>query len=218
VTGVAPGIVDNTDPNNPVVQAQFGSDTTVKLANAVSTLVKSLELVNSLTTNTAGSEASKWLIEVLQAGAQVTGLSVEGTKVGIPDTLYFNGETTTNINRNASGSFFFHGAGSALAILSTTGLLLAAGLPITFSSTWSITSNFHLYIAPLGTNGDVVIGAAGANATNSTNGFLQIPTCAGVPTGTPSVASGKVPLVYDSTDNKLYVYEGAAWHVLATAT
>jgi hypothetical protein len=59
----------------------------------------------------------------------------------------------------------------------------------------------------------VIIGAA-ALATTATDGFLYIPSCAGVPTGTPTAKTGTVPLVYDTTDSQLYLYEGAAWHYI----
>lgn len=48
-----------------------------------------------------------------------------------------------------------------------------------------------------------------ALATNATTGFLFIPTCAGTPTGNPNPPAGNVALVYDTTNNKLYVYNGA---------
>ena len=53
----------------------------------------------------------------------------------------------------------------------------------------------------------VVCGNA-AIATNATDGFLYIPTCAGTPTGTPTTQTGRVPMVYDTTNNKFYIYNG----------
>jgi hypothetical protein len=56
--------------------------------------------------------------------------------------------------------------------------------------------------------GGVIIGAA-ALATNATDGFLYIPTCAGTPTAAPPTAqTGTVPMVYDTTNNKFYIYNG----------
>ncbi len=52
-----------------------------------------------------------------------------------------------------------------------------------------------------------VVGSA-AIATNATDGFLYIPSCAGPPTGTPTAFTGRVPLVYDSTNDQFYVYRG----------
>lgn len=58
--------------------------------------------------------------------------------------------------------------------------------------------------------GSVVVGNA-ALATDATDGFLYIPTCNGTPTGTPTGFTGRVPMVYDSANNKLYIYSGGAW-------
>lgn len=59
-------------------------------------------------------------------------------------------------------------------------------------------------------NGNVVVNTA-AIATNATNGFLYVPTCAGTPTGTPTTYTGRAPIVVNTTDNKLYFYSGGAW-------
>jgi hypothetical protein len=58
--------------------------------------------------------------------------------------------------------------------------------------------------------GGLVIGTA-ALATNATNGFLYVPTCAGTPTGTPVAQTGTAPIVIDTTNNKLYFYSGGQW-------
>ncbi len=51
-----------------------------------------------------------------------------------------------------------------------------------------------------------------ALATNATEGFFHLQSCAGTPTGTPaSIPTGQIPMVFDSTNKKLYVYEGGAW-------
>jgi hypothetical protein len=60
-------------------------------------------------------------------------------------------------------------------------------------------------------NHNQILGAEAALATTATNGFTYIPTCAGTPTGTPTAITGKVPIVADTTNNKLYVYLGGAW-------
>lgn len=61
-------------------------------------------------------------------------------------------------------------------------------------------------------NGDVVLNDSGAAlATTATAGFAYIPTCAGTPTGTPTARTGAAALVYDSTNNLLYVHDGSGW-------
>ena len=57
---------------------------------------------------------------------------------------------------------------------------------------------------------NVVLGLP-SPATNATAGFLYIPKMAGAPTGVPTVKIGFSPIVYDATDGKLCLYNGAAW-------
>lgn len=57
-------------------------------------------------------------------------------------------------------------------------------------------------------SGNVELGTA-ALATTATDGFLYIPSCAGIPTGTPTIKTGRVPLIFDTTNNNLYVYDGS---------
>lgn len=91
-------------------------------------------------------------------------------------------------------------------------------------STGSVPGRIVFLTAPTGSsttlermridrNGNVVIGTA-ALATTATDGFLYITTCAGTPTGVPTAYTGKVPLQYDATNNRIYVYNGA-WKQVA---
>jgi hypothetical protein len=54
--------------------------------------------------------------------------------------------------------------------------------------------------------GNVIVNTA-AILTTATDGFLYVPTCAGTPTGVPTTYTGRAALVYDSTNNKLYIYD-----------
>jgi hypothetical protein len=60
-------------------------------------------------------------------------------------------------------------------------------------------------------SGSIRAGAASALATTATDGFLYVPTCAGVPTGTPTAVTGMAPIVVDTTNNRWYFYSGGAW-------
>lgn len=61
--------------------------------------------------------------------------------------------------------------------------------------------------------GGLVIGTT-ALGTSATDGFLYIPTCAGAPVGTPTTQTGTAAMIYDTTNNNLYVYNGA-WKKVA---
>jgi hypothetical protein len=51
-------------------------------------------------------------------------------------------------------------------------------------------------------------------ALDATVGFLGLPTCAGAPTGVPSRNGA---MVYDTTNNRIYVYNGG-WKKTAALT
>jgi len=79
------------------------------------------------------------------------------------------------------------GGGSGVATITCTG------------ATVSIAAN---------TNGQVELGKS--DATTGTDGYVVIGSCAGAPTGVPTVSmSNGIALRYDRTNNKLYAYNGA---------
>jgi len=43
------------------------------------------------------------------------------------------------------------------------------------------------------------------------NGYLYVPAISGAPSGPPVTVTGKLPLVIDSLNNKLYFYSGGSW-------
>lgn len=57
------------------------------------------------------------------------------------------------------------------------------------------------------------LGAGGvevaSGATGMTAGFTHVPSAAGAPTGAPTNPTGNVPLYYDTTNNRLYSYNGS---------
>jgi predicted phage tail protein len=61
---------------------------------------------------------------------------------------------------------------------------------------------------------NVVMGFS-ALSTSATDGFVYIPSTAGTPTGTPTNYVGRVPLVIDSTTNRLYLYAGGTWNQIS---
>jgi len=84
------------------------------------------------------------------------------------------------------------------------------GSETVFSADWGlelrVNAQSSAVTALLLTNGQSVVCGSAAIATTATDGFLYIPSCAGTPTGTPTTFTGRIPLIYDSTNDFLYVY------------
>lgn len=68
--------------------------------------------------------------------------------------------------------------------------------------------------------GNLIVGGdtGSALATNATDGFIHIPSCAGAATGAATAYTGRVAMVYDSTNNKIYVRSGSVWRSTAALT
>ena len=83
---------------------------------------------------------------------------------------------------------------------------------------WNTTTAIMQVVgAGTGTNGNLAVGNA-ALATTDTVGYFMIPSSAGAPTGVPAdIPTGQVALHFDSTNNKLYVYDGG-WLSTAALT
>lgn len=142
---------------------------------------------------------------------------------GLP-TINFRRTNTTAASKSALalndviGQFQFSGYG-ATTYLTTAGCKIVA----TANEAWDDThggTDFSVRTRIAGSTGSstekirvpgaggLVIGTA-AIATSATDGFLYIPSCAGTPSGVPTTRTGTVAMVYDTTNNKMYVYNGA---------
>lgn len=66
-------------------------------------------------------------------------------------------------------------------------------------------------------NGSTIIGDLVAVSSNATDGFLYIPSCNGIPSGVPTSRTGKVPIIYDVSTNRIFAYNGA-WKSTAALT
>jgi len=118
------------------------------------------------------------------------------------------------INVRALGSdgtaFQFGMILKALATETWSGTVRGTRVILQRSKQGTLTLEDVLEISGLG---NVILGVQAALATTATDGFTYIPSCAGTPTGTPTAVTGKIPLVYDSTNNILYAFSNGAWRV-----
>lgn len=123
----------------------------------------------------------------------VNRIALTGSNVGIGTTTPANLLTLANNNYIA----WRNGANS--------------GETVGITSTSSDDMQFYVTATQLTitSGGNVVIGNQNALATNATNGFMYIRTCAGTPTGTPTAYTGHVAMLFDTTNSKLYCYNGA---------
>ncbi|MCA8068545.1 hypothetical protein [Burkholderia vietnamiensis] len=74
--------------------------------------------------------------------------------------------------------------------------------------TWGGGGVTGLIYTPL--TGDIGAGKA-SPALNSANGFFQIPAMGGAPTGSPTALSGYAPIIFDTVNNKIWIWNGSAW-------
>jgi hypothetical protein len=215
----------------------FGSDTLVQLPNSVATLVTALEVITTLPTNTAGAEVSQWDVKLLNGGAQGTAATFKPAAFLVP----------TGASANPGLSFIsFPTAGLVPGVgIGTLGAInvVANATPILQVDyqfgLMTIGSGYFYYLGTdhlrgmgyaaadasagamnlcLFSNKDVQIGQDNALNTTATFGFLDMPACAGAPTGVPdSVRTGKIAFVVDSTNFKLYGRFGASWKSVTLA-
>lgn len=118
---------------------------------------------------------------------------------------YTNTAGTAYLGIDGSAGGLFTGISAYSMVFGTTG-----GIDIGFAT----NNTKRLTISA---NGNIVPGNAAALATNATDGFLYMQTCAGTPTGVPTAYTGRVAFVYDSTNNIIYIYNGA-WKKTAALT
>jgi len=113
--------------------------------------------------------------------------------------------------RAAAGNAFSRYGNDALTTDWAVGLDAAASGAFKISKSTNVGTNDYLTVD---TTGNVIIGNA-ALATSATNGFLHLPSSAGAPTGTPTAATGRVPVEIDTANGRLYAYYGGAWHYVS---
>lgn len=149
-------------------------------------------------------------------------LTVDTIKAGdgaaATPSVAFTNATTSGMYWDAGGTRIgFATGGGNRALLASNYLDLAASVELRMGQAGdtTIARNSGTGVMSIVSNYAVCFRTA-AMATNATAGFLQVPSCAGAPTGVPDpIQSGQVPLIIDTTNGRLYAYYGAAWHLVA---
>lgn len=118
--------------------------------------------------------------------------------------IYLTNTDTTNNNWFNISNYAGNGVAGSLSFQNVTYASSYCDIVLSNRSAGGYTEKMRVTSA-----GNIVLGNQSALATNATNGFVYIPTSAGAPTGIPTAYTGKVAMQYDTTNNKLYVYNGA---------
>ena len=141
-----------------------------------------------------------------------SGFTVGRSTVGGGTGLAFSAGAATLASTNT--------AGADITFLTGTGTGNATGTAHTFYVHYPVasgTADQALSLNLRAHQGNVIcgnpaIGGApvfGATSTAGSDGFLYIPTCAGLPTGVPTTYTGKVALVFNTTNSRLMIYNGS---------
>lgn len=121
------------------------------------------------------------------------------------------GDIWTDWNDRFIGTVYLTGSAYKMGFATTTATrnldLIAMSADTSAIRFWTgSTPSVNMYLDYVS---NVVLGNQSALATNATNGFVYIRTCAGTPTGAPTAFTGHVAIVYDTTNNKFYAYNGS---------
>jgi hypothetical protein len=142
-------------------------------------------------------------------GSNFSGL-VLGSTIADPATAMLDVRGQSRFIKDGTYSV---GTGAGRFQSSTTGNYYELFVNPSSSGYCSIQSyQENVGVAPLLLNalgGSVVVGWDTQLATNATAGFLYIPTTSGTPTGIPGAFSARVAMLYDTSANKLWIYNGA---------
>ena len=129
-------------------------------------------------------------------------------RVGVTTGGTYNGNTSLTANDQFPLILFRSGATSKAQIFADVNIgkigLDAPGDFVIRSEVGGGSERLHVFAS-----GDTRQGTGAAIATTATDGFFLIATTAGAPTGVPTNAgSGQIPMIYDKTNNQLYIYNG----------
>jgi hypothetical protein len=117
---------------------------------------------------------------------------------------------TSAIKLEVQGDIGFNGSGRSLRWYESDGATADNTITLNPSNvTFMFASTQRLVVR---SNGNLVMGTgAGQQPTNAQTGFLHLTSMAGAPTAAPAAETGAVPIVLDTTNNKLWAYLNGAW-------
>jgi hypothetical protein len=142
-------------------------------------------------------ESATGVVNYWKAKGGGTGSSIQMTAAGESNvSMIFNSAGT--------GSIFFRTDGGTVTQLEIERTASAANRVVVTGAAAGANPSIRASAENL------VLGSGSALATGATAGYVMIPSCAGTPTGAPTgYAAGRIPIQYDSSTNKIFVYNGS---------
>lgn len=190
---------------------QVGGTRTTIGTNGFSTNSEILAVSSAATTSSSATPTAG-LVGLSYTGANAAGSALtlakaRGTEAS-PDLPSSSDTLGQILFRGWTASGTFTTGGLIAATATETWSSTAAGTRLIFQTTPKTTTT-NATTLTLDSEGSVILGKTAALSTSATDGFAYMPTCAGTPSGTPTAFTGKVAFVYDTTNNKIYIYNGS---------
>lgn len=195
--GIADSALLASSGTNPVIRFQPNA----KQIDVVSTNATQLSLTIGITNQIFVHSGGSVGINTSGPDRKLDVLDTSGPQLRL---TYTDGSVYTDFQTDSSG-FTTFGSSGGVFTFQHAGTANLWQISVGNSYRWAAQSNLGI------THG------TSALATNATEGFLMIQSCAGTPTGTPgTIPTGQIPMVYDSTNHILYLYSGG-WRGVAVA-
>jgi hypothetical protein len=149
------------------------------------------------------------------------GQSIEASSSGITIThQIFNTSNTASSAARYSVSVAGGSASDPYVVYGISGVTnWSHGIDNSDGDAWKLSQGIGI-----GTNDAITVNQSlsvvlngAALSTSATDGFLYVAACAGAATGAPTSYTGRVPMVFDSTNFKLFAYMGGAWKSVTLA-
>jgi hypothetical protein len=198
----------------------FGPNVNVLLPDSNGTNVNALNLTTTLTSNTPGATTAQTVATLMSGGTPTTAMTLGPAQTLFPSGTQALpgvavGQTNAGFSETGTGTNEVVGTsvnGQSILLvgwnsITSTGNPYTVGVDNLRGMRESGTGVLTLF-----SNQDIQIGADGANATNATVGFIDLPTSAGTPTGVPAdVRTGKVSCEVDTTNLKICCFFSGEW-------